>query len=135
MKLWVDDERPMPIDYDVHVRSSYVAIEVLKLGIVTHISLDHDLGVGGTGYGVACWIEKAAYFGKLNEITWSVHSSNPPGILRIEQALQKADQFWRARDGYGQDVAIQEKELPEEATPLNDDQGGMGRREDGRARV
>ena len=133
MRLWVDDERPMPVDYDIHVRSSYAAVEILRIGFITHVSLDHDLGPGENGYVVAQYIETAAYYGDMQRLTWNVHSANPPGGLRMEAALKSADRFWSVRDGHGQDVAIQEEKLPEKATPLNDDQGGMGYREDGRA--
>ncbi len=44
MKVWPDDERPMPDGYDVHVRTASEAIDLLKTGQVTRMSLDHDLG-------------------------------------------------------------------------------------------
>ena len=34
------------------------AIDLLKTGKVEYASLDHDLGFGGSGYDVVCWVEE-----------------------------------------------------------------------------
>jgi hypothetical protein len=97
MKLWLDDKRPMPWPYTVHVKTASEAIAELEAGGVTHISLDHDLGdiqKTGNGYMVACWIEKAAYEGVLERLEWAVHSMNPIGAENMRRALQNADRFW-----------------------------------------
>lgn len=95
MKLWVDDERPKPQDFDIWAKTADEAIRILNLGGVTEISLDHDLGsLEKTGYSVAVWIEAAASNGYLAKLKWSVHSANPPGRRNIEMALRKADEFW-----------------------------------------
>lgn len=102
MRIWLDDLRPMPPGYDVHVCTAPEVIEYLKSGKVTRISLDHDLGecnvegvAPGTGYDVAAWIEEQAYNGKLAKVEWSLHSANPVGRRNMELALQNADRFWR----------------------------------------
>lgn len=94
MKLWLDDVRIMPDDYDVWCRKAEDVIAILKAGIVVHeISLDHDLGLDAlTGYDVACWIEQAAY--ALKPIVWHCHSQNTSGKQRIEAAMRKADEYW-----------------------------------------
>src|SRR5438874_440751 len=59
MKVFLDDIRPAPIGWNL-VRGIKKAIDLLKTGEVTEISLDHDLGVEievGTGYDVLLWIE------------------------------------------------------------------------------
>ena len=64
MKVYLDDERSMPRFFDTHVKTAKEAIDLLKTGEVTHISLDHDLGVGyedNTGCTVAKYIEQAAF--------------------------------------------------------------------------
>lgn len=43
MKIFLDDCRPMPAGFDVYVKTAGEAIELLKTGKVTVISLDHDL--------------------------------------------------------------------------------------------
>ena len=95
MKIWLDDERPMPEGYDRHVRTSAEAIAMLKSEAVTAISLDHDLGeTGGTGYEVACFIEEGAFRGALSPIEVNIHSANPVGRDRMAQAIHRAKQYW-----------------------------------------
>lgn len=90
MRLWLDDLRPMPADYDIHARTYIEAVDILKTGKVVHVSLDHDLGTDETGYDVACYIEMMVYHGRIPMPTWDVHSANPPGRSRIDRALRTA---------------------------------------------
>ena len=95
MKIWLDDERPMPSEFDFHVKTAVAAIELLAAGGVTAISLDHDLGdEGGTGYEVACYIEQGAYYGTLSPIEVTIHSANPVGKERMGKAINNALFFW-----------------------------------------
>jgi len=94
MRVWLDDERPMPSYCDVHVKTYDAAIELLAAGIVTFIDLDHDLGEEKTGYDVACQIEQAAHEGSLERIGWDIHTANQVGGDRMQQALRKADGYW-----------------------------------------
>lgn len=97
MKLWLDDVRPMPPDFDIHAKSSEEAIRILELGGVSFISFDHDLGDPDpkrTGYDVASWIESAAFYGTLAPLGWVVHSANPVGRKNIEDAMKCADEYW-----------------------------------------
>ena len=94
IRLWVDDIRPMPQEFNVHVKTYQEAIDYLETGQVTMISLDHDLGTIESGYDIAAWIEEQAFQGILTKITWYIHSANPVGRKRIEQALMNADRFW-----------------------------------------
>jgi len=97
MKVWLDDERPMPPEFNRHMKTAEDAIAMLATGLVETISLDHDLGAekNGTGYDVACFIERAAYSGQLAPIEIMIHSANPVGRERMEQAIAKATEFWR----------------------------------------
>ena len=95
MKIWLDDERQMPEGYDRHVRTAPEAIALLESGTVTAISLDHDLGEsGGTGYQVACFIEEGAFRKSLLPMGVSIHSANPVGRYRMEQAIDRAKKYW-----------------------------------------
>jgi len=101
MKLWLDDVRPMPYDYDIHVKNAKVAIQLLETGLITEVSLDHDLGdvyhdgePTGTGYDVAKWIEMHAFFSEIPRLRWHVHSANPAGCDSMMVALRNADRFW-----------------------------------------
>ncbi|HIJ87488.1 MAG TPA: hypothetical protein HPP97_07340 [Desulfuromonadales bacterium] len=95
MKIWLDDERPMPPGFDCHTKTAAGAIKLLAAGGVTAISLDHDLGDGaGTGYEVACYIEQEAYNGRLSPVEVTIHSANPVGRNRMEIAIENAQLFW-----------------------------------------
>jgi len=112
MKLWLDDIRPAPSGWH-HVKNIREAKDVLITGLVTHASLDHDLGACsecmqgksveewmadhnnqampncthfGTGYDLVTWMEE-------NKI-WpteyiNVHSANPVGRARMQQVMAK----------------------------------------------
>lgn len=98
-RVWLDDERPIPKEYDLHAKTAQEAIDFLKDGKVSEISFDHDLGeTEETGYFVAKWIEEQAYFGKLKPVKWRIHSANPSGRERIRMAMLNADKFWTQRE-------------------------------------
>lgn len=101
IRLWLDDKRPMPTDYDVHVSTYKEAIEHIKTGKVSHIGFDHDLGDEENpdirnGYQVAAYVERCAFYGSIPKLTWSIQSDNGPGRLRIAAAMGNADKFWDA---------------------------------------
>ena len=94
IRMWLDDVRPMPREYNYHAKTSIEAINMLKNGNVVFISFDHDLGEDDTGYKVAQWIEEAAYNNKIKPIDWQIHSANPIGAKRIESTMKNAERFW-----------------------------------------
>jgi len=97
INLWLDDKRPMPAGYDLHVYTAQDAIAALEKGDVKRVSLDHDLGPEwqtGNGYMVAKWIEEAAYLGKIPRLTWALHSQNSVGVASMRAALTNADRYW-----------------------------------------
>jgi hypothetical protein len=93
LRLWLDDVREAPQGW-IHVRTPDEAIDLLRTGEVEEISLDHDLGLATpeaerTGYDVLLWLEE-----KLATSAWQfevpeirVHSANPVGRRRMEQAI------------------------------------------------
>lgn len=110
MKIWLDDERN-PSDPkimqnfgsegdEIWVKTAHTAINYLKSGSVTFISLDHDLGPNsaGTGMDVATWIEEAAFNKTIPKLTWSIHSMNSVGRKNMNRALKRADEFWNAQE-------------------------------------
>lgn len=102
MKVWLDDMRPMPQGFDIHVRTAAEAISLLAGGGVNMISLDHDLGDAvGTGYDVACYIEQAAHDGFPVPPEICIHSANPVGRSKMEQAIQNACSY-RDRNSFWQ---------------------------------
>lgn len=96
MKLWVDDLRKMPDNFDYHAKTANEAIMMLQTHAFTEISLDHDLGEpsAGTGYDVAKWIEKAAYFRFINPLKIHLHTDNPVGRQNMTLAITSACRFW-----------------------------------------
>lgn len=94
MKIWLDDERPMPPEFDVWLRTAQSAINVLRVGGITHISLDHDLGGELTGYDVAKYIEEAAYNKTLAPMEVTIHSANAVGRKNMDVAIRRAQMFW-----------------------------------------
>lgn len=96
MKIWLDDVRPKPPEFDIWVKTAKRAIQLLTVGGVTAISLDHDLGDENapTGYDVAKHIEQGAYRGTIAPLKISVHSANPAGRRNIEACVKKCREFW-----------------------------------------
>lgn len=96
INLWLDDERLPPPGW-VWVKSVDEAIAYLNLGVVNHMSLDHDLGVESegdplvikeakTGYDLTKWMAE-------NQ-TWSreaptVHSANPAGAANMKSVINR----------------------------------------------
>lgn len=88
MKLYLDDERTAP-DGWVQVRWPDEAIELLKQGVITHLSLDHDLGDDqrGTGYDVLLWIEQEVALQRFVPPDITIHSANPAARQRMLAAV------------------------------------------------
>ena len=88
MKVFLDDERTTPDGWR-RVYWPNEAIELLKSGQVSEISLDHDLGDDqrGTGYDVLLWIEEAVALSGFIPPQMRVHSANAAARLRMEMAI------------------------------------------------
>lgn len=113
LRVWLDDERPMPTGFDIHVRLATEAIRLIADGEVALISLDHDLGseekatrwsdmfsrwlATGCGNDVAKFIEEGAYKGSIRKLKWRIHSANPVGVKNMTAALENADKYWYNR--------------------------------------
>lgn len=88
MKVYLDDERTTPEGY-IRVYWPEEAIELLKTGNVTEISLDHDLGDDehGTGYDVVLWIEEQVYTQNFKPPIMNVHSANSSARDKMENGI------------------------------------------------
>ncbi len=96
-RVWLDDKRPTPPEFNITVQTAFDAITILKTKKVTRISLDHDLGpltLTGDGYMVACWIEEAAYRGHIPRIDVSIHTDNAARRPQMKMAIDAADKYW-----------------------------------------
>jgi hypothetical protein len=128
MKLWVDDHRPAPPGWRV-ARSVAAAKVYLEQGLVTDISLDHDLGAcaectvarrhigrmtrrGNTfynycphvpsGYDLCVWM---AHTGRWPRGSVRIHSANPAGARRMLAVLERCRRGPVARNRIHQRVS------------------------------
>ena len=92
MKVFLDDLRTEPVGW-VRVFWPDQAIALLKSGLVTDISLDHDLGddLRGTGYDVLLWIEEAVHLHNFVPPRLQVHSANSSARVRMLAAICAID--------------------------------------------
>lgn len=91
--MWLDDLRPAPEDW-VCFKTANGAIKALSLFDFEVISLDHDLGDGGTGYEVLLYIESRVH----EDPTWKcpeilLHTANPVGMARMSQAIESINKM------------------------------------------
>lgn len=100
MKIFLDDVRKPPKGW-IKVKNyySFVIVVFLFKRCITDISFDHDLGTKHTGYDCANYIEKLAFYGRIQPIDWYVHSANPAGRDRIIAAMESASRFWTQKKG------------------------------------
>jgi hypothetical protein len=95
MKVFLDDER-IPSKGWVLVRWPEEAIDLLKTGKVSEISLDHDLGDDehGTGNDVILWIEEqVATNSSYNPPKITVHSANASARKKMEAGIKSIIRF------------------------------------------
>jgi hypothetical protein len=89
MKVYLDDERETPSGWQ-RVYWPEEAIELLKTGKVTELSLDHDLGDDehGTGYDVVLWVEEAVFTNNFIPPKMKVHSANASAREKMESGIK-----------------------------------------------
>ncbi|QQK59406.1 hypothetical protein FJD32_007735 [Shewanella sp. LC6] len=94
MKIFLDDERLAPTGW-LHARWPDEVISCLAKGMVTDISLDHDLGddARGTGYDVLLWIEQAIVDTGFKPPKIYVHTSNPAARIRMLAAVEQINRL------------------------------------------
>lgn len=103
MKLFVDDFRTEYSVNWIQARTYKDAITILETGKVTHLSLDHDLGTKKTGYDILLWLEKKAAGGDFSCVPKSIriHSANPVGRQKMEQAIKSIKELREKGELYG----------------------------------
>lgn len=90
MKIWVDDLRPAPIEFNLQVLASQTAIGWLdwakRKGMVVEIlSLDHDLGGEDTTRPIVLWMIENEFW----PVEVRVHSANPVGREWLEGMIER----------------------------------------------
>jgi len=76
---------------EYHVRivdTADACIKALKVYDWDVLYLDHDLGIDGTGYDVACWLEE--HKDKQRGLKIYLHTGNPVGKAKMKAALPDA---------------------------------------------
>lgn len=107
VKIFLDDKRPTPIGW-VHARWPEDVIELLKIGNVKEISLDHDLGdpfiecqgycssnKERTGYDVLLWIEEQVFLHNFIPPKIHIHSANSSARRKMEAAKESIERIYR----------------------------------------
>jgi hypothetical protein len=95
LKLYLDDQRPTPPGWARFYWPDEM-YPVLEKGIVTHISLDHDLGDDerGKGIDVIDWLKDKIEAGWTKyPKNVAIHSDNGPGRQYIEQAVHSLNRL------------------------------------------
>lgn len=97
-KIWVDDVRPMPRDYNYWARSVYDSILMIEDYIDEKkeilIDLDHDSETyhydGGDYVNILKWMELRKHFDGIDysNVTFKIHSMNPVGCYSMEQIIK-----------------------------------------------
>ena len=100
MKVYLDDERATPQGWH-RVYWPDEAIDLLSSGVVSEISLDHDLGDDqrGTGYDVILWIEEAVATRGFCPPTIGVHSANSSAREKMERGIDAINQIYAKEQG------------------------------------
>jgi hypothetical protein len=90
MKIYLDDMRHPPEGWKL-LENVQDVIVALQTGLVTHLSLDHDLGddEAGTGYDVILWIEKEVFVNGFIPPEIKIHTANISARKKMELGLQK----------------------------------------------
>jgi len=93
VKVYLDDERATPEGWH-RVYWPDEAIALLENGVVTELSLDHDLGDDdrGTGYDVVLWIEEAVVVNNFSPPKMKVHSANSSARLKMEAGIRAIEE-------------------------------------------
>ena len=93
LRLYLDDQRSAPIGW-VLAKTVDDAIEVLRQGEVTELSLDYDLGdpVCGDGLQLLKWLESAIAEGRVPMPRMTAHSGSVLGRRRLEAQIDWLEQ-------------------------------------------
>lgn len=93
VRVFLDDLRSPPDGTWVVVRTAQAALDLLKAGGVSEISLDNDLGDGEPeGYTVANWIERQTFMNPDFRVPKvRVHSANAVARARMTFIVERIE--------------------------------------------
>jgi hypothetical protein len=96
IRLWVDDSRKKPDDYDVHVFSAIEAVHILLRGTVSHVSLDYNLlGFQKSGDDIltaVCTLIQEGH--NIPVFTWSIHCGMFDNAEKMRKIMQTINSLW-----------------------------------------
>jgi hypothetical protein len=98
MKVFLDDERVTPQGW-FRTYNPDDTIDLLHAGLVTELSLDHDLGDDdeiGTGYDVVLWIEEAVALRGFVPPIIHVHSANSSAAAKMRAGIETIERLHNA---------------------------------------
>lgn len=97
IRLWVDDEREKPPEYDVWAKSYHEALPILETQQVCVVSLDYELGPSGcyTGLDIIQWILDQTLQDKINNMSIYIHTKSIACGLKMHEIRSKIDQYWK----------------------------------------
>lgn len=100
MKIYLEDERTTPGGW-VRVYWPDGAIELIRTGQVTQISLDHDPGDDkrGTGFDIVLCIEEQIALHGFFRPLMKVHSANVSARTKMENGIRAIEAMVSRRDG------------------------------------
>lgn len=89
MKLYLDDLREPKTTGWLIARDVETALKLFKTGLVTEMSLDHDLGENAlTGYDFLREVEELVVTQGYTLPMCNIHSANPVGVSRMNQVVR-----------------------------------------------
>lgn len=100
MRIYMDDARDTPHGWQ-RTYTVEATIQLLETRMVTHLSLDNDLGEGQPeGYKVLDWLEETVF----NDITFpvpetTIHSSNAARVEYMNRALRSIERIRQQQVG------------------------------------
>jgi hypothetical protein len=91
VKLWVDDLRTPPDATWTWATTAPEAVNLLRSGDVTAMSLDHDLGDDGDTKMIVYWLAHELHIGGADYWPDEVrcHSQNPVGRTWVEGMIER----------------------------------------------
>jgi hypothetical protein len=93
-KMYLDDVRPMPADFDVHCTDYKSAVQYIQqFGLPIFISYDHDLGTEESGFTLAKFIVNYCIDNNKKVPKYTVHSANPVGAENIRSYMDNFARF------------------------------------------
>ena len=95
IKIWVDDTRPCPSDYDQYCKTTQDAIKLLKeyekygtSSLIEVLDLDHDAGdyakYGGDYIKIIDWMVSVGFICPVR-----IHSGNPVGRANMLRTMDR----------------------------------------------